>query len=44
MITILTHFYHAEKLTKNIFNKDVKPKSYALNHKIWLNSKFFKTK
>ena len=35
---------HAQELQKQADNKDVKPKSYASSNKIWLNSKYIKTK
>ena len=38
------NLYHAQKFQKRANNKGIKPKSYALNDKIWLNSKYFKTK
>ena len=38
------NLYHAQKLQKRGHNKDVKPRSYASNDKIWLNSKYIKTK
>ena len=36
--------YHAQELQKRANNKDVKPKSYAFGDKVWLNSKYIKTK
>ena len=38
------NLYHAQELQKQAHNKDVKPKNYASNDKIWLNSKYIKTK
>ena len=38
------NLYHAQKLQKEVHNKGVKPKSYAPDDKIWLNSKYLKTK
>lgn len=35
---------HAQKLQKQAHNKAVKPRNYALGNKIWLNSKYIKTK
>ena len=35
---------HAQKLPKRYHDKYVKPKSYTPGDKIWLNSKFIKTK
>ena len=36
--------YHAQMLQKQAHNKGVKPKSYASADKVWLNSKYIKTK
>ena len=38
------NLYHAQELQKQAHNKGVKPKSYVLGNKIWLNSKYLKTK
>ena len=38
------NLYHTQKLQKQAHNKGVKPKSYALGDKVWLNSKYLKTK
>ena len=35
---------HTQKLQKRDYNKGTKPRSYAPNEKIWLNSKYIKTK
>ena len=35
---------HAQKLQKQAHNNKTKPRSYAPNEKIWLNSKYIKTK
>ena len=35
---------YAQKLQKRAHNKETKPKSYALSEKVWLNSKYIKTK
>ena len=35
---------HAQKLQKKTHDKGVKPQSYAPGEKIWLNSKYIKTK
>ena len=35
---------HAQKLQKQACNKNLNPKSYAFSNKIWLNSKYIKTK
>ena len=36
--------HHAQKLQKQVHDKGVKPKSYASDDKVWLNSKYIKTK
>ena len=36
--------HHAQKLQKQAHNKEVKLKSFALDEKIWLNSKYIKIK
>ena len=38
------NIHHIQKLQKQGHNKGVKPQSYAPGEKVWLNSKFFKTK
>ena len=38
------NLYHAKKLQKQGHNKEVKPQSYVPGEKIWLNSKYLKTK
>ena len=38
------NFYHTQKFQKQAYNKDVKPKSYISGEKLWLNSKYIKTK
>ena len=38
------NLYHAQKLQKRANNKGVKPQSYVPGQKVWLNSKYFKTK
>ena len=35
---------HPQEFQKQTYNKDIKPKSYALGNKIWLNNKYIKTK
>ncbi len=35
---------HVQELQKKVYNKEVKPCSYASSEKIWLNSKYIKTK
>ena len=36
--------YHNQNVQKRANNKGVKPKSYAPGDKVWLNSKYIKTK
>ena len=38
------NLYHAQEVQKQAHNKGVKPRSYPLGDKIWLNSKYIKTK
>ena len=38
------NLYYAQGLQKQAHNKGMKPKSYALDDKVWLNSKYLKTK
>ena len=38
------NLFHAQKLQKRAYNKSVKPRSYTFNDKVWLNSKYIKTK
>ncbi len=35
---------YAHELQKRYHNKHAKPRSYALGEKVWLNSKYIKTK
>ena len=35
---------HAQELKKRVYDKGVKPQSYAPGEKVWLNSKYIKTK
>ena len=44
MIVCRENLYHAQKLQKQAHNKGVKPQSYAPGKKVWLNSKYIKTK
>ena len=44
MILCCVNLYHAQKLQKQAHNKGIKPKSYAPSEKVWLNSKYIKTK
>ena len=38
------NLHHAQKLQKRDHNKEVKPQSYAPGEKVWLSSKYLKTK
>ena len=38
------NLYHAQELWKQANNKGIKPRSYALGDKVWLNSTYIKTK
>ena len=38
------NFLQAQDLQKRAHDKEMKPRSYALGEKIWLNSKHIKTK
>ena len=38
------NIHHAQEFQKQAYNKGVKPRSYAPGDKIWLNSKYIKTK
>ena len=44
IIVCQENLYHAQELQKRAHNKEVKPRSYALGEKVWLNSKYIKTK
>ena len=44
MIICRENLQHAQGLQKRAHNKDVKPRSYAPSDKVWLNSKYIKTK
>ena len=44
MIVYRENLYHAQELQKQAYNKGVKLRSYAPNEKVWLNSKYIKTK
>ena len=44
MIVCRENLQHAQELQKQAHDKGVKPKSYAAGDKIWLNSKYIKTK
>ena len=38
------NFQHAQELQKQVYDKGVKPWSYAPSKKVWLSSKYIKTK
>ena len=38
------NLHHAQELQKRVYDKGDKPKTYAPDDKIWLNSKYIKTK
>ena len=44
MIVYRENLYHAQQLQKRAHDKGVKPRKYAPNDKVWLNSKYIKTK
>ena len=44
MIVCRENLHHAQELQKRAYNKGVKPRRYASSDKVWLNSKYIKTK
>lgn len=44
MVVCQENLSYLEKLQKQAYNKGVKPWNYVFNNKIWVNSKYFKTK
>ena len=44
MIVCQENLHHAQKLQKRAHNKGVRPRSYTHGKKVWLNSKYIKTK
>ena len=44
MIVCQKNLHHAQELQKRAYNKGIKPKSYAPCDKVYLNSKYLKTK
>ncbi len=44
MIVCRENLQHAQELQKRYHNKHAKPRSYALDEKVWLNSKYIITK
>ena len=44
MIVCYENLHHAQEFQKQAHDIEVKPRSYAPGEKVWLNSKFIKTK
>ena len=44
MIVCWENLHHAQKLQKQVYDKRVKSQNSALGKKVWLNSKYIKTK
>ena len=44
MIVCRENLHHTQELQKQTHDKGVKPRSYAPGEKVWLNSKYIKTK
>ena len=44
MIVCLKNLHHVQELQKCAYDKGVKPQSYVPGEKVWLNSKYIKTK
>ena len=44
MIICQQNLHHAQKLQKWGYNKGDKPRNYTLGNKVWLSSKYLKTK
>ena len=44
IVVYCKNLYHVQELPKRAHNKGVKPRNYAPGKKIWLNSKYIKTK
>ena len=44
LIVCRKNLYYAQKLQKRTYDKGVKPRSYTSGKKVWLNSKYIKTK
>ena len=38
------NLHHAQKIQNQAYDKGIKPNSYAPSDKVWLNSKYLKTK
>ena len=44
MIVCRENLHHAQEFQKRAYDKGVKPRNYAPDNKVWLNSKYIKTK
>ena len=44
IIVCRENLHHAQELQKRAYIKSAKPRSYAPSNKVWLNSKYIKTK
>ena len=44
MIVCRENFHYTQELQKRAYDKEVKPRSYTPDRKVWLNSKLIKTK
>ena len=44
MATWRQNLQHTQELQKRVHDKGTKPRSYSLGKKVWLNSKYIKTK
>lgn len=44
MIVYKKNFQYAQRLQNQYYNKVIKPKSYTPSNKVWLNTKYIKTK
>ena len=44
MTSCRENLHHAQELQKRYHDKGAKPRSYSLGDKVWLNSKYIKTK
>ena len=44
IIVCQENLYHTQELQKRAHNKGIKPSSYAPDDKVWLNSKYIKSK
>ena len=44
MIVYRKNLYYTQKLQKRTYDKNVKPKNFIFNNKVWLKTKYIKTK